>query len=151
MRVCFSGTFNVLHKGHKYLIDKAFQIAGKNGTVFIGVTEGRMLQEKKFSRPLDKRVDAIQEYLLTKGYDKHAVIKVIYDKYGPAINEEYDAIIVSSETIKNAEGINKKRIENNKKPLKIVKIPHVLAEDNKPISSTRIINKEIDENGKVLQ
>jgi len=71
-------------------------------------------------------------------------------KYGPALDGEYDAIIVSPETIKNAQDLNIKRIKMKKKPLKIVEIPYVLAEDNKPISSTRILNKEIDENGRVL-
>ena len=46
---------------------------------------------------------------------------------------------------------NHKRIENRKKSLKIIKIDYVLADDNKPISSTRILNKEIDEDGKVMK
>ena len=49
-----------------------------------------------------------------------------------------------------AEEINIKRIKLGKKPLIIFKIPHVLAEDGKPISSSRVRNKEIDENGKML-
>ncbi len=151
MKVCFSGTFNILHKGHKHLIDKAFQIAGKNGTVYIGITKGEILKKKKFTKPLNERMDSIKEYLLLKGYDERAVIKVIFDEYGPAANGDYDAIIVSPETFKNAEDINKKRIENGKKPLKLIKIPYILAEDNKPISSTRILNKEIDGQGRVVK
>jgi len=150
MRVCFSGTFNVLHQGHKHLIEKAFQIAGKNGIVLIGVTEGEMLKKKKFVKPVLERVNTLKKYIISKGYENRAVIKIIYDIYGPTINGEYDAIIVSPETAFNAKEINKKRIISGKKPLKIIKIPFVLAEDNKPISSTRIIDKEIDENGKIL-
>ena len=48
MKVWIGVTFNTLHNGHKKLFDKAFQTAGKNGTVFIGVTEGKMLHNKKF-------------------------------------------------------------------------------------------------------
>lgn len=151
MRVCFSGTFNVLHKGHKLLIDKAFQTAGKNGIVFIGITKEKMLQKKKFLIPFNKRVNAIKEYLETKGYDKRTIIKAIFDKYGPAVDGEYDAIIVSPETFENAKDINKKRVNKGKKPLKIVKTPYVLADDDKPISSTRILNNEIDKNGRVLK
>jgi len=150
MKVCVSGTFNVLHKGHKKLIDKAFEYAGKTGTVYIGVTDEKMLKKKKFKKPFNQRVKAIKDYLSGKKYNKHFFIKKINDKYGPALYGEYDAIIVSSETIINAQDLNKKRIKMGKKPLKIVEIPYVLAKDKIPISSTRILNNEIDENGRVL-
>ena len=151
MKVCFSGTFNILHKGHKHLIDKAFQIAGKNGTVYIGITKGEILKKKKFTKPLTERTDALKEYLSSKGYNKRAVIKEIFDEYGPAADGDYDAIIVSPETFKNAEDLNIKRVGAGKKPLKIVKISYVLAEDKKPISSTRIYENEIDDEGRVIQ
>jgi len=150
MKVCFSGTFNVLHKGHKKLIEKAIETAGKNGIVYIGITDGEMLQKKQFLKPLNQRLEVIKKYLKAKGFDKQVVIKVIYDKYGPAIKENYDAIIVSDDTINNAEDINKKRIANGLNQLKIIKIPHVLAKDKKPISSTRVLKKEIDEEGRIL-
>jgi pantetheine-phosphate adenylyltransferase len=140
-----------LHKGHKLLIDKAFQTAGKNGTVFIGVTKGKMLKKKKFLIPFNERVSAIKEYLKTKRYNQRTVIKAIFDKYGPAAYGEYDAIVVSPETYENAIDINVKRLNNGKTPLKIVKIPYVFADDNKPISSTRILNNETDENGRVIR
>jgi pantetheine-phosphate adenylyltransferase len=129
------------------LIDKAFDLAGEEGTVFIGVTKGEMLKEKKFVKPFNKRIQSIKKYLLKNGYNKRAIIKSITDKYSQAVDGEFDAIIVSPETIENAEEINKKRLNKGKKPLKIVKIPYVLAEDNRPISSTRILKNEIDENG----
>ena len=150
MKVCFSGAFNVLHKGHKALIDKAFEAAGTNGTVFIGVSNGKMLKRKKFYVPFDQRIDTLKAYLETKGYGKRTVIKAIFDRHGPAVYGDYDAIIVSPETYDTAEDINKKRIANGKKPFEIIKTPYVLAEDNKPISSTRILNKEIDETGRLL-
>ena len=43
MKVCIGGTFNLLHKGHKLLIKKAFEVAGKNGSVLIGVTSGKLI------------------------------------------------------------------------------------------------------------
>ena len=76
MKVCFSGTFNILHKGHRHLIDKAFQIAGDNGTVYIGITKGEILKKKKFTKPLAVRIDALKDYLSSKEYDKRTVIHV---------------------------------------------------------------------------
>jgi len=149
MKVCFSGTFNILHKGHKHLIDKAIEAAGEKGTLYIGITDGEILKNKEFTIPVNERINIIKKYLKSKDYDKQTIIKIIYDEFGPAVNEDYDAIIVSPETIKNAEELNKKRINTGKKPLKLIIIPHVLADDNKPISSTRIYNKEIDKKGKV--
>lgn len=150
MRVCIGGTFNILHKGHKYLIDKAFEIAGESGFVFIGVTVGQILQNKKFITPYDKRVQAIEDYLTLKGYDKQSSIQKIYDRYGLAVKGEYDAIIVSPETLKNSEDINENRKRLGKKPLIVIEVPHILADDNKPISSTRIYDQEIDKNGNKL-
>lgn len=150
MKVCFSGTFNVLHKGHKKLIDKAFEVAGEKGTVYIGITEGDMLKNKKFSVPLNERLNNLREYLKNKGYEKRFVIKTIYDIYGPILDADYDAMIVSPGSLKNAKEINKKRIHKGKKPLELIKMSYVLAEDNKPISSSRILNKKIDEEGKVI-
>jgi pantetheine-phosphate adenylyltransferase len=149
MRVCIGGTFNILHKGHKHLIDKAFQTAGKNGFVTIGLTEGKMLQKKKFVKPFEEREKAINSYLSSKGYDRRAMILSIYDKYGYAVDGDFDAIVVSPETFKNAEEINKNRLNKGKKALLIIEIPFVLANDKKPISSTRIYDSIIDENGQM--
>ena len=150
MKVCVGGTFNILHKGHKKLIDKAFETAGNNGEVFIGVSQGALLKNKKFVRSFDERLKAINTYLHSKGFDEKAVVEPIFDIYGNAIHANFDAIIVSPGSAKNAEEINKKRTKKGNKPLKIIKIEYVLAEDKKPISSTRIYNKKITEDGKIL-
>jgi pantetheine-phosphate adenylyltransferase len=150
MKVCVGGTFNILHKGHKLLIDKAFEIAGKNGSVIIGLAKGKLVENKISIKSLELRKKTLKKYLTKKRFINRAVIKPISDKYGPSIEEDFDAIIVSPETIKTAEEINNKRIQKGKKPLKIIQVPFVLAKDGKPISSTRIINKEIDENGDIL-
>ena len=150
MKVCLGGTFNYLHKGHKYLIQKAIEVAGKDGSVFIGITTKNLLKNKKGSKTFDNRKKDIEQYLLSQGYLDLTTIKPIKDKYGPTLNEDFDAIIVSPETISVAEEINLKRKQKGKKPLKIIQIPFVLAKDGEPISSTRIVNKVIDEEGNVL-
>jgi len=150
MKVCLGGTFNYLHKGHKCLIQKAIEVAGKNGSVFIGLTTKNLIKNKKGLKPFDYRKKDIEQYLLAKGYLDFTTIKPINNKYGPTLDEDFDVIIVSPETIGTAQEINKKREKKEKRPLKIIQIPFALAKDGKPISSTRIANNEIDEEGNVL-
>ena len=151
MRICIGGTFDLLHKGHKKLIDKAFKIAGKNGFVFIGLAVNKMTKRKKSVGKFEERKKKLKDYLFEKSFIDRALIKQITDKYGPSVEGDFDAIVVSPETIKTAEEINIKRVENGKKPLKIIQIPFVLAEDDKPISSTRIFRGKIDKYGHILK
>ena len=147
MRVCIGGTFDTLHKGHKLLIDKALQTAGKQGSVFIGVTTENMSKIKGDIKSFRRRRKNIEKYLISKGYINRTIIKEIFDKYGPSIEGNFDSIVVSPETKSTAEEINYKRRQNGKKLLEIVQIPFVLANDDIPISSSRIRKREIDENG----
>jgi len=151
MRVCIGGTFNGLHKGHLSLIDKALRTAGEQGSVFIGITEGEMIKIKKDVKPFEQRKQVILDYLYKKKSTTSVEIKTITDKYGPSIEREFDAIVVSPETIRTAEEINDKRRKLDKKPLKIIKIPFVLAENGAPISSSRIKNNEINADGKLIE
>ena len=151
MRVCIGGTFDTLHKGHELLINKAFQTAGKQGSVFIGITTGKIPKKKGNIKSFEERKKTIEQYLLKKGCINRVTIQPIKDKYGPSIKDEFDAIVISPETKSTAEEINDKRRRNMKKPLKIVQVPFVLANDGTPISSSRIRKKEIDENGRILK
>ena len=149
MNVCLGGTFYPLHKGHKKLLKKATELAGVNGSIFIGITSDRMTEKKGRIASFEKRKKSVEQFLSEEG--KRAIIQSITDKFGPSIDGDYDAIVVSPETKPTAEEINKKRKQLGKKPLRIVVIPFVLSEDNQPISSSRIRLKEIDENGTLLK
>jgi len=141
----------MIHKGHRSIIDKAFETAGRNGSVFIGLATGELIKNKRGVKPLIERKKILEEYLEKKQLIRKTIIIPIKDRYGLTLTEDFDAIVVSPETTKTAEEINTKRIQKGKKPMKIIQIPFVLAEDGKPISTTRIINREIDENGIVLK
>jgi pantetheine-phosphate adenylyltransferase len=149
MRVCVGGTFDFLHKGHRILLEKAFEVAGEDGLVFIGITTENAIQKKTVVKSFYERKHAIECYLMKKKLIEKAIIVPIYDKYGLTLQEDFDAIVVSPETMNVAKEINEKRKKLGRKTMKIIRIPFVLAEDNIPISSQRIRKKEIDIDGKL--
>ena len=151
MRVCLGGTFNCFHKGHRKLIDVALQKAGKNGLVFIGISSESLMKNRSHIKPYDFRRDNIIFYLNEKKNELPTVIIEPIDTIeGPTLSMDFDAIIVSNETEENARKINQKRKQKNMSQMKIITIPIIRAEDNKKISSSRIINNEIDTEGHVL-
>jgi pantetheine-phosphate adenylyltransferase len=151
MNVCLGGTFYPFHKGHKVLLKKAFQVAGAQGSVFIGVTSAAMVKKKGKFASFEKRKQLIEQFLTEENVLEQVTIQPLSNKFGPTLKGDFDAIVVSPETKPTAEEINKKRTQLRKKPLQIVVIPFVLSEDNQPISSSRIRRKEIDENGTMLK
>ena len=144
MKVVIGGTFEFLHKAHRTLIDKAFEIGSE---VTIGITEDGF--KKGVSKSYEERAKNVDKYAVRFG-KKYRIVK-IKDIYGPTLKEDFDAIIVSPETKRNAEKINEARENKGMKRMKIVQIPLIVAEDLMPISSRRIRAGEIDEEGKRLK
>lgn len=148
MRVGLGGTFNVLHLGHCALLDAAAAVGDE---VCIAITSDEFISKtKKYRTPLDERVERVKQYLSSKQCNYS--ITIIDTPEGNAPSDKFlDAIVVSPETCENAVKINTLREQNSLQPLKIIIVPHVLAEDGMPISSTRIISGEIDIDGKMLR
>ncbi|MBU4481787.1 phosphopantetheine adenylyltransferase [Patescibacteria group bacterium] len=147
-RVVIGGTFETLHKGHLALFKKAFEL----GEVFIGLTSDELAQKHKKRKVKDfkERKKELKEFIKKKFSINPKLVK-IEDKFGPALKNEFDYIIVSPETYKTAILLNEEREKTGKKPLKIIKINFVLAEDGKPISDSRILAGEIDREGKITK
>jgi len=150
--VCCGGTFDILHKGHEELLRRAFEVGD---CVIIGLTTDDFVKELKKnhgSNPYSIRLKNLKNFLKKKGWIKRAKIVPLSDYGGPALfRGDIEAIIVSSETEKRAVEINRERIRKGLKPLEIVVVKMVLAEDGKPISVTRIRKGEIDRNGRILK
>ena len=146
-RVAVGGTFDHFHKGHEKLLNKAFEIGN---CIMVGVTSNEFGGRKGNIEPCSKRMSELEEFL--QRFDSRYTLKRLEESYGPTIDDpQMDAIVVSRETEPVADKINEIRQEKGIKPLKIFVIGWVLAEDGKPISSTRIRKGEIDRNGKVLE
>ncbi len=147
-KVIIGGTFNMLHKGHKAFLRKAFEV----GEVTIGLTSNKMaasLRKEKVKDFKDRKKEL--EDFIAQDFSTKAKIVKIEDKFGPTLKEDFDYIVVSPATYPTAILVNQERQKRNRKPIEIVKIEFVLADDGKPISSTRILGGEIDRQGKTLK
>jgi pantetheine-phosphate adenylyltransferase len=151
MKIMVGGTFDPLHDGHKRLISRSFELAGPNGFVVIGLTTDRFASHKTHPvRPFRERKENLVKFINEKGFFSHWSIEPLDDRFGSAIDADFDALVVSEETLSTAGEINRIRRERGKKKVDIHQISCVLAADGRWISSTRIYRGEIDVHGTVL-
>nr|AAU83117.1 conserved hypothetical protein [uncultured archaeon GZfos26F9] len=139
----------MLHKGHKALLTTAFMI-GK--FVDIGLASDEFAN--RFRATQTRRYEDRKQKLIAfiEKFDTEYEIIKIHDSYGIATTETaIDCIVVCEETLLRAEEINAIRFKKGLNKLVIVVVPIMLANDGKPISGERILNKEIDEDGNVCQ
>ncbi len=146
------GTFDPLHDGHKRLLSRTFELAGPGGQVVIGLTTDSFASSKSHQiRPYSTRLQELVTYLDQSKYPAQWTIEPLHDRYGSALDADFDAIVVSEETLPVAVEINKLRREHRKQKVDIHQITCVLAEDGRWISSTRIWRGEIDIHGRLLE
>jgi pantetheine-phosphate adenylyltransferase len=145
------GTFDVLHRGHRKLLKQAFAIGRR---VMIGVTTdefARTLHKPHRFDPYPKRKKDVERLLSRWGVLSRAEIVPLYDRFGPTIRDSHiDALVVSRRTLKTAFEINAKRKARGLKPIAVDPIDLILAEDRRPISSTRIRRGRIDREGRLV-
>ncbi|HUV80946.1 MAG TPA: pantetheine-phosphate adenylyltransferase [Patescibacteria group bacterium] len=147
-KVIIGGTFDVLHAGHKSLLKRAFSL----GKVTIGLTSNRMAEKtkKRKVRNFQNRKRELEKFIKKELKSGFKIIK-IEDKFGPTLKEDFDYIVVSPATYKTAQLINRKRRKINRKPMKIVRIKFVLAENGKSVSAIQILNGLMTEEGKLVK
>jgi len=147
MRVCVGGTFDHLHEGHKLLLITSLKIAGNNGSVYIGIANGPLVKDKSMVASFHQRKAQVEQFIEHQNIHPKVMIEEIQTVFGPTLLMDFDAIIISPETKDIAKHINAERQKIGLVPMKIIEIPYVLADDGRPISSTRIRNNEIDSDG----
>lgn len=150
-KVATGGTFDHLHKGHIALLEKSFEVGEE---VIIGVTSDEFVI-KEGKRPdfnYDERVKVLEDFLKKRFPNRKYTIAKLDDYFGPAIRSpDIEALVASKETASRIELANKIRAKSGSPPLELVVVDYVLAEDGKPISSTRIRRGEIDEDGRLIK
>jgi pantetheine-phosphate adenylyltransferase len=146
------GTFDPLHDGHKKLIDRSFSLAGGEGTVIIGLTTDTFAGTKSHSiTPYEQRREELVAYITSSNFSAGWVIEPLSDRYGSSLDADFDALVVSEETLPVALDINRKRAEGGRKKVDIHQVSCVLADDGRWISSTRIYRGEIDRHGHLIR
>lgn len=151
-KIAVGGTFDELHKGHKTLLLKAFDLGNR---VLIGLCSDQFV--KKLGKPhttasYDERLRELQSFLSKLSLVERSEIVPLNDPFGPTVTDKcIDALIVSEETKTNTEKINDERIRKGLKPLEIISINMVASEDCSPISTTRIRKGEIDREGRLTK
>ena len=147
--VAVGGTFNILHHGHRALLERAF---ASGDLVHIGLTEDGFASRSRSLaiRPFrDRRRDLLRlARELARG--KRFTIHPINDAFGVTLERDIDILVVSPETGTVGLRINELRSERGRKPMIISMVDHVLADDGRPISSTRIANREIEPDGTLV-
>ncbi|MEM2923336.1 MAG: pantetheine-phosphate adenylyltransferase [Candidatus Nitrosocaldus sp.] len=150
-KVAVGGTFDIVHKGHIALLDKAFEV-GEH--VVIGVTSDALVAKmgKSIVNDYSRRVRNLSSMLSNRYSSRRFDIIMLDDEFGPTLTDpDIEAIVVSRETMHKCERLNEIREANGMRPLHVIAIDLLLADDGERISSSRIRAGEIDADGRVLR
>jgi len=150
--VLVGGTFDEFHKGHRALIMKAFEVGER---VMIGLSSDQLARELRKNHEVatyEERLRDLRSYLRGQRVFERAKVVPLDTPYGITLSTTVaEALVVSKETEPVGLSINKKREASGLKPLALVVIDMIPAEDYVPISSTRIRHGEIDREGHLVR
>jgi cytidyltransferase-like protein len=142
------GTFDHLHAGHVALLYCAFDTAE---TVSIAITSDEFAAKKKYKesmQPFEARKKELVDFLTAKDLIDRVKLIEIHDPFAFAPTDaSLDSIIVTEETMENAQRINKLRAESGLPPLAVITVPFHKGYDGDVISSTLIREGLLDRNG----
>ena len=148
MRVMVGGTFDPLHIGHQHLLTRAFMTAGLGGHVVIGLSSDEFASRKQHPvRSYKVRLAELTKWIDLKKFDATYEIEPLFDQFGSALTQDFDALVVSIETFPVGNLINEKRKAMKKNMVHLYQIQCVMAKDGKVVSSTRIYKGEINRYG----
>ncbi len=145
-RFCvMGGTFDRLHEGHRLLLKTANLLADR---VFVGIVSddflSRIKNKKKhyeLIQPFDLRKKKVEEFV--SSLEAEFILGELHDSFGPSVTEaKADVIVVSNETLKTAQEINKIRENKGFLPLQICVVPFVKNKEGIIISSTYLRSLE---------
>jgi pantetheine-phosphate adenylyltransferase len=148
--VATGGTFDEIHIGHIALLAKAFQVGKK---VIIGVSSDKFAANrgKKLNHNFEARIANLKNMIKKEFGNVNYEIAKLDGDFGPAVTTgDVEVLVTSSETQSKGKLLNDMRAKIGVKPVKVVTVELVKAEDGSTISSTRIRTGEIDRQGRLL-
>ena len=140
------GTFDRFHVGHAHLLTNTLAAAE---LAEVWITSDEMARIKS---PQIESFDTRREAVLSWA-DVHADGRIktfeLKDSFGPALKRpDCDGIICTPETLSNCNEINSRRLASRLTPLEIIEVPHLLDDEGRMVSSTRIRAGSISREGK---
>jgi len=144
------GTFDRLHVGHAALLAAAFR-AGQR--VSVGLTTDAFVRHLRKPhrgsvRPYAVRSRALRRWLVRHFPGRSWRIVPLADRFGGSVGKGIGALVVSAETAAAAAEVNAERRRRGLRPVTVVVVPLVLADDLGPVSFRRVRKGEIDRNGR---
>lgn len=133
------------------MLEKSFEVGDE---VVIGVTSDELARKmgKEPGLSYGERVQRLRGFLRKSFPGRSYVIAKLFDYFGPGIaSADVQALVASEETASRLHIANKMREARGFAPLELVVVDLVMADDAKPISSTRVKRGEIDVEGRVLK
>lgn len=143
--VVVGGTFDRLHGAHKTLLNISCLLA--NRRFLIGVCDQAMLKKKvlkELVQPYSLRVQRLQEFLQDIKPSLKVEIVPLDDPFGVSVTDpSLQCIVVSEETKRGGEAVNKRRIENGLPALvlheiQLLKDAHHTETEEEKISSSSL-------------
>ena len=150
--VATGGTFDEIHIGHIALLSRAFRAGNR---VIIGISSDEFARKrgKVLKHDFDQRVENVKKLIKSEFGSKVAYeIAKLESEFGPTVTTgDVGALVASHETQVKGRLLNEMRVKNGLRPVEIITVDLIRAEDGSPISSTRIRAGEIDNRGRLLK
>lgn len=140
------GTFDIIHKGHEALLSVALQY---DSTIIGLCSDGFVIRrDKHVVNNYDTRLHNLTCFIRDKFPTTTCVISRLDDDFGPSVLEpSVHVLVCSEETAHMGDVLNDMRARRGLAAVDVVIVPMVSGSDGTRISTTKIRDGIMDENG----